>query len=57
MEEAIAHQRGLGQFTVRIMARFWNGLVDFVTPPKCLSCYADVQSGAVIVLDAGRNFH
>jgi ComF family protein len=46
MAEAIAHKRGVGQFTVTFLARAWGGLVDFITPPKCLCCFADVQSGA-----------
>jgi ComF family protein len=34
------------RFQLKSMVPFLRGLVDFITPPKCLSCFSDVQTGA-----------
>lgn len=49
-EEAIDEKLPFSQRAQSQALRLWHGLVDVLTPPKCLICKADVTEGAALCL-------
>ena len=48
MEEAIAEKPPLLQRAALKMSRLWRAGIDLVTPPRCLTCSANVTEGAAL---------
>jgi ComF family protein len=46
MDDAIEQRRDYFQLSLARAKTVWNGFVDFVTPPKCLTCEVPVESAA-----------
>jgi ComF family protein len=49
-EEPIAEIPALSQRGRTLALALWHGFVDWITPPKCLICRADVTAGATLCL-------
>lgn len=48
---------GVGQRGQALARGLWDGFVDWLTPPKCLSCRADVTAGATLCLACWQKLH
>lgn len=49
-DEPIAEIAPLSQRGRRLALDVWHGFIDWLTPPKCVACRADVTAGAALCL-------
>lgn len=56
-DEPIAENQPWSQRAQTWGGALWSGLVDFLTPPKCLLCRCDVTTGASLCLACWQKLH
>ncbi|MFT3674183.1 double zinc ribbon domain-containing protein [Aestuariivirga sp.] len=54
-DEPIAEIPSLSQRGRALAGLVWHGLVDWLTPPKCVACATDVTAGATLCLACWRS--
>ncbi len=56
-QEPIAEKPPLSQRSQKMAALLWCRLVDWLTPPKCVACRAEVTAGASLCVPCWQKLH
>lgn len=57
VDEPIAENVPPSQRGKRLARLLWRGFVDWLTPPKCVACRAEVTTGAALCLSCWQKLH